>query len=74
MGVSAPCWGYRGGGIGMAADTGKLTAVAIKAAKPGKLADGGGLFLLTKDNGAKLWRMKYRHDGRERLLSFGQYP
>lgn len=58
----------------MATGAGKLTAAAIKAAKPGKLADGGGLFLLTKDNGAKLWRMKYRHDGRERLLSFGQYP
>ena len=58
----------------MAADTGKLTAAAIKAAQPGKVADGGGLFLLTKDNGAKLWRMKYRHAGKERLLSFGQYP
>ena len=58
----------------MATGAGKLTAAAIKAAKPGKLADGGGLFLLTKDTGAKLWRMKYRHDGRERLLSFGQYP
>ena len=58
----------------MATGAGKLTAAAIKTAKPGKLADGGGLFLLTKDSGAKLWRMKYRHDGRERLLSFGQYP
>lgn len=58
----------------MATGAGKLTAAAIKAAKPGKLADGGGLFLLTKDNGAKLWRMKYRHDGRERLLSFGLFP
>ena len=58
----------------MATGAGRLTAAAIKAAKPGKLADGGGLFLLTKDSGAKLWRMKYRHDGRERLLSFGQYP
>lgn len=58
----------------MATGAGKLTAAAIKAAKPGKLADGGGLFLLTKDTGAKLWRMKYRHDGRERLLSFGLFP
>ena len=58
----------------MATGAGKLTAAAIKTAKPGKLADGGGLFLLTKDTGAKLWRMKYRHDGRERLLSFGLFP
>ena len=74
FGGIGPLLGVSGGGIGMATGAGKLTAAAIKAAKPGKLADGGGLFLLTKDTGAKLWRMKYRHDGRERLLSFGQYP
>jgi len=39
-----------------------------------KLADGGGLFLLIQPNGAKLWRMKYRHGGKEKLLSFGAYP
>lgn len=58
----------------MAANTGTLTAAAIKASKPGKLFDGGGLFLLTKDNGSRLWRMKYRHGGKERLLSFGAFP
>jgi integrase len=25
-------------------------------------------------NGAKLWRMKYRHGGKERSISFGPYP
>ena len=35
---------------------------------------GGELFLLTKDNGVRLWRMKYRHAGKERLLSFVVYP
>lgn len=58
----------------MAAATGKLTAVAIKAAKPGKLFDGGGLYLDVRANGSRYWRMKYRHAGRERLLSFGVYP
>ncbi|MFZ5656072.1 MAG: tyrosine-type recombinase/integrase [Pseudomonadota bacterium] len=60
----------------MAAHSGKLTALAIKAGegKPGKLFDGGGLFLLTKPSGARYWQMKYRHAGRERLLSFGVYP
>jgi integrase len=58
----------------MATNTGKLTAAAIKAAKSGKLFDGGGLFLLSKDNGSRLWRMKYRHAGREKLLSFGAWP
>ena len=43
-------------------------------AKPYKLADGGGLFLLIQPNGSKLWRLKYRHHGTERSLSFGTYP
>lgn len=55
-----------------------LTDTAIRSVKPGekasKLFDGGGLFLLVKPNGARLWRMKYRVDGREKLISFGQYP
>ena len=42
--------------------------------KPYKLADGGGLFLLVQPNGSKLWRLKYRHLGTERALSFGPYP
>ncbi|MFE0502305.1 tyrosine-type recombinase/integrase [Lysobacter soli] len=58
----------------MAANTGKLTAAGIKASKPGKLFDGGGLFLLTRESGARYWQMKYRYGGKERLLSFGVYP
>lgn len=42
--------------------------------KPQKLFDGGGLFLLVQPNGARYWRMKYRTDGREKLLAFGVYP
>jgi len=33
-----------------------------------------GLFILVTPHGSKLWQMKYRFDGRERLASFGQYP
>jgi integrase len=55
-----------------------LTDVAIRNAKPGakaiKLADGGGMFLLVTPAGGKLWRLKYRIDGREKLLSIGAYP
>jgi integrase len=58
----------------MASNTGTLTVARIKAAKPGKLFDGGGLFLLTRESGARYWQMKYRHAGKERLLSFGVYP
>ncbi|MFV2035215.1 MAG: tyrosine-type recombinase/integrase, partial [Halocynthiibacter sp.] len=42
--------------------------------KPYKLTDGGGLFLLVQPNGSKLWRHKYRFEGKEKLLSFGPYP
>jgi integrase len=44
------------------------------AAKPIKLADGGGLYLLIAPTGGKLWRLKYRHLGREKLLALGRYP
>lgn len=55
-----------------------LSDSAIRSAKPGpkprKLADGGGLFLLIHPNGGKWWRLKYRFDGKEKLLSMGVYP
>jgi len=55
-----------------------LTDVAIRNSKPGekaiKLADGAGMFLLVTPAGGKLWRLKYRIDGREKLLAIGAYP
>ncbi|MCA3514552.1 MAG: DUF4102 domain-containing protein, partial [Rhodobacter sp.] len=44
---------------------------ATKRQKDYKLADGEGLYLLVRPNGSKLWRMKYRFDGKEKLLSLG---
>jgi integrase len=41
--------------------------------KPYKLFDGGGLFLLVNPNGSKLWRLKYRFGGREKLLALGPF-
>lgn len=38
------------------------------------LFDGGGLFLLVTPSGGKLWRFKYRYDGKPKLLAFGTYP
>jgi integrase len=58
----------------VASDSGKLTALAIKAAKPGKHFDGGGLFLDVRQDGPRYWRMKYRYGGREKLLALGVYP
>ena len=55
-----------------------LSEFTIKAAKPRerpyKLADSGGLYLLVQPGGSRLWRMKYRVDGKEKSLAFGSYP
>ena len=42
--------------------------------KPFRRSDGGGLFVEVRPNGSKLWRMAYRFDGKQKLLSFGSYP
>ena len=55
-----------------------LTAISIKNAKHKdktyKIFDGKGLFLQITPNGGKWWRLKYRVDGKEKLLSLGTYP
>jgi integrase len=57
--------------------TDKLTDPKIRQAKPAdkpyKLSDGGGLFLLVNPGGSKLWRLKYRFGGKEKLLAIGSY-
>ena len=47
---------------------------AAPSDRPYKLADGGGLYLLVQPTGSKLWRLKYRFLGKEKLLSLGKYP
>ena len=47
---------------------------AKPAAKPYKLYDGGGLFLLVHANGSRYWRLKYRLAGREKVFAVGVYP
>lgn len=55
-----------------------LSATAVTAAKAAekqfKLHDGLGLFLLVMPSGGKLWRLKYRFNGKEQQLSLGRYP
>ncbi len=55
-----------------------LTDAKIKNAKPRpkvyKLFDGGGLFILVKPNGSKLWRLAYRHEGKQSVIALGAYP
>jgi hypothetical protein len=47
---------------------------AKSADKPRKLADGKGLYLFVTPAGGKLWRVQYRFEGKQKLLSFGKYP
>lgn len=55
-----------------------LTALAIKSAKsrakPYKLADSDGLYLLVTPSGGRCWRMNYRHLGKQKTLTFGTWP
>jgi hypothetical protein len=55
-----------------------LTAIAAKNAQATdrdyKLFDSQGLFLLVTRAGTRSWRYKYRYGGKEKLLTFGQYP
>lgn len=55
-----------------------LTDTAVKNAKPEakpyKKADEKGLYLLVNPNGAKYWRLKYRWNGKEKVLALGVYP
>jgi len=59
-----------------------LNAKSVEAAKPKpktnpkdyKIYDEKGLYLLVKANGSKYWRLRYRFDGKEKLLALGVYP
>ncbi len=55
-----------------------LTDLKVRSAKSTdrdwKLSDGGGLFLLVKPTGGKLWRWKYRLQGKENLFAIGGFP
>ena len=55
-----------------------LTDTQIKKArcgdKPLKLFDGDGLFLHMMPTGSKIWRVAYRVDGKQKMISFGKYP
>lgn len=55
-----------------------LTDVAVRSAKPRpvpyKVADSGGLYLLIKPNGGKLWRFDYKFAGKRKTIALGKYP
>jgi Arm DNA-binding domain len=55
-----------------------LSDIRVRNARPRdrtyKLFDGRDLFLLVTPSGGRLWRLKYRMHGREKLISLGAYP
>ena len=55
-----------------------ITDTEIKRAKPEQkpysMSDSGGLRLVISPAGGKLWRWKYRFEGKEKLMSLGKYP
>lgn len=55
-----------------------LTAVHVKQAKPKekayRLVDGGGLYLWVTPAGGKIWRIRYRIEKKEQILTLGKYP
>ncbi len=55
-----------------------LSDAAVRALKPKdkqyKVSDFDGLSVTVKPTGSRLWRFKYRIDGKEKLLSIGIYP
>jgi integrase len=56
----------------------RLTDTRIRNAKPQakpyKLSDGGGMYLLVKPDGGRYWRLDYRFAGKRRTLALGVYP
>ena len=56
----------------------RLTKLAVESAKtsarPRKLTDGGGMYLLVHPNGSKYWRMDYRIAGKQKTLALGVWP
>lgn len=57
----------------MALTDSKLRSLKPKE-KPYKISDFDGLFVSVQPSGSKLFRFKFRVDGKEGLLSFGKYP
>ena len=55
-----------------------LTDTEIRRTKPRdktySLFDGGGMYLSVTPSGGKLWRWKYRFEGKAKLMALGKFP
>ncbi|MFN3545724.1 MAG: EAL domain-containing protein [Thiobacillus sp.] len=57
-----------------AALTERLIRSTPPAAKPVKLTDGGGMYLLVRPDGSRYWRLDYRFGGKRKTLALGVHP
>lgn len=48
-----------------------LTALKVKNAKPGRHADGGGLYLLVRQSGSRSWMLRTQVDGKRQDFGLG---
>ena len=48
-----------------------LTAIGVKNAKPGRHADGGGLYLMVRPTGSRSWVLRAQVDGKRKDLGLG---
>jgi integrase len=53
---------------------GRLTVARVKAAGPGKHADGANLWLQVGPNGSRSWYLRFTLNGRTREMGLGPYP
>ncbi len=53
---------------------GKLTALGVKSAKPGKYEDGDGLRLVVSPTGRKKWVLRLTSAGKRREMGLGSFP
>jgi hypothetical protein len=49
----------------------KLTARKVETAKPGKYSDGGNLYLIVSDTGARKWVLRFTWRGRAKEMGLG---
>jgi hypothetical protein len=50
---------------------GRLTAQKVGTAKPGKYSDGGNLYLIVSDSGARKWVLRFTWRGRAKEMGLG---
>jgi integrase len=49
-------------------------AVPAAERRPRKVTDSEGLYILLHPAGSMLWRLAYRHEGKQKVLALGRYP